>query len=89
MLGKKSDRTTSLLTALLVIFLGVVSIVVIIVLKINIGRAIDEFETIVTMNFEDKDHIESLTEEIYKENFYVYGKVCSSVELIICSLLFN
>lgn len=78
MLGKKSDRTTSLLTALLVIFLGVVSIVVIIVLKINIGRAIDEFETIVTMNFEDKDHIESLTEEIYKENFYVYGKVWSS-----------
>ena len=30
------------------------------------------------MNFEDKDHIESLTEEIYKENFYVYGKVWSS-----------
>ena len=77
MLGKKSDRTTSLLTALLVIFLGAVSIVVILVLKINIERAIDEFETIVTMNFQDKNHIESLTEDIYKENFYVYGKVWS------------
>jgi len=75
MLIKKSDRTTSLLTALLVIFLGIVSIVVILVIKINIERAIDEYENVVNVNLTCKDSIDDLTQSIYKENFYLYGKI--------------
>ena len=78
MFSKGSDRTTSLLTAMLVILLGVISAVVIIVLKYNIGKATDDYETIIMVNLSNKDDIEKLTEDIYIENFYVYSEVFSN-----------